>query len=405
MYQTTVGTHHHRSFAVRPDFVELLPQYLIAAGYRTTQINTDLNTSIHPDEWAQYLDNDALLDGTDDKPFFAVYSFHESHASTFKMTPEEVRYQRSNLLQSEELHDPRKAPLPSFVPDTPLARERTALFYDALTQVDYHVSEVMDKLQAHGLHNNTIVFFWSDHGTGFPRGKTHVYEDGLRVPLIVHFPEKYQYFAPGPPGTVVDDLVMTMDMGASVLSMAEVPIPAHFQGQAFLGPQKAEYRCYVPGARDRLDNCNEMIRTVRNGKYRYIRNFLPHRPYASFYPDGGFFNEIPPEGTPEHAFWDTSCLPCQLLTLHSRFHGNLEEAELYSDPLYLPGAWVPHCAITMEEPLPRTLDTIRTTHAKSVLGEYCISRVDVVEFRPVTSLATFELIDRNAEPDAPGNIG
>ena len=309
MHQTTVGTHHHRSLAIRPDFVELLPQYLIEAGYRSTRINTDLNTAIDPDEWAQYLNNDASLDKNDDKPFFAVYSFDESHASTFKMTPEEVRERRSNLLGSDELHDPAKAPLPSFVPNTPLARERTALFYDALTQVDYHVGAVMEELEARGLLENTIVFFWSDHGSGFPRGKTHVYEDGLRVPLIVRFPQKYQHFAPGPAGTVIDDLVMTMDMGASVLSMAELPIPAHFQGQAFLGSQKAESRPYAPGARDRLDNCNEMIRTIRNEKYRYIRNFLPHRPYASFYPDGGFFNEIPPAGTPEHAFWDTSCLP------------------------------------------------------------------------------------------------
>jgi len=100
-----------------------------------------------------------------------------------------------------------------------------------------------------------------------------------------------------------------MDMGPTVLSMAGVPIPDHFQGKAFLGPEKIQPREFVCGARDRLDNCNEMIRTVRDERYRYIRNFLPHRPYGSFYPDGGFFREVPIEGTPEHAFWDTSCLP------------------------------------------------------------------------------------------------
>ena len=309
MHQTTVGTHHHRSFARRPDFVQMLPHYLMAAGYNCSAINTDLNTDIDPDEWAAYQSNDALLERAAEKPFFAVHSFGESHASVFKLTPERAREQRSSLLTDEELHDPDHAPLPIFMPDTPLARERTALFYDGLMQVDRHVGEVREKLVSAGVLDNTIVFFWSDHGTGFPRGKTHVYEDGLRVPLIIRFPEKYQHLAPGPPGMVVDDLVMTMDMGASVLSMMDAQIPQHFQGQAFLGKQKEPQRDYVCGARDRLDNCNEMIRTIRSEKYRYIRNFLPHRPYASFWPDGGFFATPPEKGTPEHDFWDTSCLP------------------------------------------------------------------------------------------------
>ena len=309
MHQTTVGTHHHRSFARRPDFVQMLPHYLLAAGYNCSAINTDLNTDIDPDEWAAYQSNDALLAQADEKPFFAVYSFGESHASVFKLTPEQAREQRSSLLTDEELHDPGNAPLPVFMPDTPLARERTALFYDGLMQVDRHVGEVLEKLVSTGVLDNTIVFFWSDHGTGFPRGKTHVYDDGLQVPLIIRFPDKYQHLAPGPSGTVVDDLVMTMDMGASVLSMMDVQIPNHFQGQAFLGKQKEPHRDYVCGARDRLDNCNEMIRTIRSERYRYIRNFLPHRPYASFWPDGGFFATPPEKGTSEHDFWDTSCLP------------------------------------------------------------------------------------------------
>ena len=311
MHQTTVGTHHHRSFARRPDFVQMLPHYLLAAGYNCSAINTDLNTDIDPDEWAAYQSNDALLAQADEKPFFAVYSFGESHASVFKLTPAQAREQRSSLLTDEELHDPNNAPLPVFMPDTPLARERTALFYDGLMQVDRHVGEVIENLVSAGVLDNTIVFFWSDHGTGFPRGKTHVYEDGLRVPLIIRFPEKYQHLAPGPPGTVVDDLVMTMDMGASVLSTIDVQIPKHFQGRAFLGKQKEPQRDYACGARDRLDNCNEVIRTIRSENYRYIRNFLPHRPYASFWPDGGFFATPPQKGTPEHDFWDTSCLPGQ----------------------------------------------------------------------------------------------
>ena len=160
MHPTTVGTLHHRSFAIRPEFVHLLPHYLMKAGYISTQINTDLNTYIDSDEWSKYLNiEDLWKDRTDDKPFFAICSFSESHASTFKMNPEEVRLQRSNLLQDKELHDPDKAPIPSFVPNIPLARERMALFYDTITQVDYHVGDVLSKLEQHGLADDTIVFF------------------------------------------------------------------------------------------------------------------------------------------------------------------------------------------------------------------------------------------------------
>ena len=120
MHPTTVGTLHHRSFAIRPEFVHLLPHYLMKAGYISTQINTDLNTYIDSDEWSKYLNiEDLWKDRTDDKPFFAICSFSESHASTFKMNPEEVRLQRPNLLQDKELHDPDKAPIPSFVPNIP----------------------------------------------------------------------------------------------------------------------------------------------------------------------------------------------------------------------------------------------------------------------------------------------
>ncbi|MDP7251868.1 MAG: sulfatase-like hydrolase/transferase [Planctomycetota bacterium] len=310
MHPTTLGTHHHRSFAIRPEHVRLLPQYLMDAGYISTHINTDINSYIPQDEWAEYLRPDDLWEKRPkDKPFFAVFSFSESHASAFKMTPDEVRKKRSNLLREEELHDPADAPVPSFIPDVPLFRERMALFYDTVTQVDYRVGEVLTKLEEHGLADDTIVFFWADHGSGYPRAKTHVYDDGLRIPLIVKFPKRYQHLAPHPPGSTVDDLVMHMDMGASLLSLAGLSCPEHFQGRAFLGQQKDEPRDYVCSARDRLDNCNEVIRTVRTPKYRYIRNFLPHRPYASFYPDGGFFSEVPSEGTPERDFWETSCLP------------------------------------------------------------------------------------------------
>lgn len=310
MHPTTLGTHHHRSAIIRPDGVELLPKMLTDAGYACTQPDGDINLYVAKGEFGQYCRADEFWERRpEDKPFFAYFKLGSSHASVFKLTPEAARKQRSGLLADDELHDPRDTPIPSFVPDTPLFRERMALFYDALTNVDRQAGEILAKLDEEGLADDTIVVFWADHGTGYPRGKIHAYDDGLRIPLIVRFPRKYQHLAPAEPGSVVDELVMHMDLCATALRLTGVPVPDHIQSRVLCGPDRDEQREFVCSARDRLDNNPEVIRTIRTKEYRYIRNFLPHQPYASFYPDGGFFSPIPEEGTPEREFWETSALP------------------------------------------------------------------------------------------------
>jgi hypothetical protein len=310
MHPTTLGTHHHRSAVIRPAGVELLPKMLTDAGYACTEPDGDINLYISEEESEQYCSSgDFWEKRPTDKPFFSYYKLSSAHASVFKLTPDEAREQRSTLLKDDELHDPKDAPVPSFVPDTPRFRERMALFYDALTNVDKQVGKILDTLEEHGLSEDTIVVFWADHGTGYPRGKIHAYDDGLKIPLIMRFPEKYQHLAPAEPGTTVDELVMHMDLCATTLQLAGIPVPEHIQSRNLCGPDRDKVRDYVCSARDRLDNNPEMIRTIRTQRYRYIRNFLPHQPYASFYPDGGFFSPVPEEGTPERDFWETSCLP------------------------------------------------------------------------------------------------
>jgi len=310
MHPTTLGTHHHRSAVIRPAGVELLPKILMDAGYASTKPDEDINLYLSQEEYESFYDaGDIWEKRPAGKPFFAYFKLGSPHASVFKLTPEAARKERSHLLRDEELHDQQDAPVPTFVPDTPLFRERMALFYDALTNMDKQVGEILGKLQAHDLTKNTIVVFWADHGSGYPRGKIHAYDDGLHIPLIVKFPEKYRHLAPGAPGTTVDDLVLHMDLAPTALQWAGIPIPDHFQGRTLCGPNKGEVRDFVCSARDRLDNNPEMVRTIRTHQYRYNRNFLPHQPYASFYPDGGFFAAVPEAGTPERDFWETSCLP------------------------------------------------------------------------------------------------
>jgi uncharacterized sulfatase len=125
-----------------------------------------------------------------------------------------------------------------------------------------------------GLDENTVVFFWGVHGRGLPRAKRFVYDSGLRVPLIVRWPGKLDG------GKVTDDLVSLLDLGPTVLSLAGVQVPSYMQGQAFLGEQKRSPRAYAFAHRDRMDEAYDMMRSVRDKRYRYIRNFFPGRPYA-----------------------------------------------------------------------------------------------------------------------------
>ena len=130
--------------------------------------------------------------------------------------------------------------------------------------------------------HHTIVFYYGDHGGVLGRSKRFVYESGLRVPLIIRFPEKYQEFAPGKPGSRTDRLVSFVDFAPTVLSLAGVKIPDYMQGKAFLGPQNQKPNDYVFGVRGRMDETIDMMRSARDKRFRYISNFMPHKIYGQY---------------------------------------------------------------------------------------------------------------------------
>ena len=150
--------------------------------------------------------------------------------------------------------------------------------------MDIQAARLLKELEEDGLAENTIVFFWGDHGRGLPRAKRWLYDSGIRVPLIVRWPGQIQ------PGTVREDLVSLLDLAPTVLSLAGVPVPAHMQGQVFLGQAAAGARQYVFGHRDRMDEAYDRMRAVRDSRYKYIRNFFPGRPYAQHI---GYMEEMP----------------------------------------------------------------------------------------------------------------
>jgi hypothetical protein len=145
---------------------------------------------------------------------------------------------------------------------------------------------VLAQLDEDGLAEDTIVWIWGDHGRGMPRGKRWVYDSGIHAPLLIRVPEKWRGHAGGDraaelrPGQVNDDLVAFVDFGPTVLSLAGVNVPKPIQGRPFLGPQKASPRQHVFAARDRMDERYDVIRAVRDKRFKYIRNFMPHLPYA-----------------------------------------------------------------------------------------------------------------------------
>lgn len=275
MYASSVGTHNHRSDVIPPTYVRCFTEYLRAAGYFcTNNLKTDYNFSVPGTAWDQNGKNAHWRNReSKDQPFFAVFNLLETHESRDMNLNGEYTHLTDELSPAEK-HDPAKLKLPAYYPDTPIVRANWARWYDCVTVMDRRAGELLKELEKDGLAENTIVFFWGDHGRGLPRGKRWAYDSGLRVPLIVRWPGQIEA------GSVREDLVSLMDLGPTLLSLAVIEAPAHMQGRAFLGDLQKPAPPYIFSTRDRMDEVPDMIRSVRDGRYRYIRNFQPEKPYA-----------------------------------------------------------------------------------------------------------------------------
>jgi uncharacterized sulfatase len=283
MYPTSLGTHHHRSNVGNPPaFVKMLPNLMREAGYYTTN-NSKQDYNIGGVRWHETSKKAHWRNRPDkEQPFFSVFNFTECHSSVTKTAEKVIVQRRLNRLKPDDFHDPAKAPIPPYHPDVPEFRKAWSRYYDAVTQVDYRAGELIAQLKEDGKWEDTIVVVWADHGVGMPRGKHNAWEQGTHVPLIVRFPKKYQGLAPAKPGSTIDGLVSLMDLGPSTLAMVGQPTPGWMQGRNLLcktGDREIKYRDYLIGMRDRLDSRYEMVRTVRDQRFRYQRNYYPHLPF------------------------------------------------------------------------------------------------------------------------------
>lgn len=271
MYPASTASEHMRSFVNLPEGVRMYPCYLRDAGYYcTNNAKEDYNVEHTGKVWDDSSNKAHWRNRASNQPFFSIFNFVITHESQIRTRPHTW------------VHDPAKAPLPSYHPDTPEVRKDWAQYYDNITTMDGMAGKVLAQLEEDGLVNDTIVFFYSDHGSGMPRSKRFPYNSGLHVPLLVHLPGKYRHLAPKDykPGGTTGRLVSFVDLAPTLFSLTGIPKPAHCQGHAFLGPNAASEQPYVYGFRGRMDERYDLMRSVRDQRYVYIRNYMPHRIYG-----------------------------------------------------------------------------------------------------------------------------
>ena len=314
VYAQTLGTHQMRSDFAIPESIKAWPSYLRAAGYYTTNnVKTDYNTAsegrLIGEAWDENSKEAHWRNRPDAKqPFFAIFNDMTTHQSR-SMTWSHEKFQREiqSRLAKEHIHDPDKAPVPPYYPDTPVVRRTIARHYDCISVMDQNTGRLLEQLEEDGLSENTIVFFYSDHGSGLPRHKRLLHDSGMHLPLLIRFPGKYAHLAPAQPGETVDDLISFVDFPPTMLRLLGIAIPDHMQGRPFLHPRGQDRmpRRFAYGARDRIDEVFDFSRSVRTKDYLYICNYMPHFGWnqRSVYPDQSeirheFYRLKPGELTP-----------------------------------------------------------------------------------------------------------
>jgi len=282
MYAASIGAHQMRTThrnrhtpevptpyeAVPPAHVKCFPEYLRAAGYYcTNNEKTDYQFNPPITAWDDCSDSAHWRNRTDQaQPFFAVFNPTRTH--------------ESKMWENQEIEitvDPDTVPIPPYLPDTPKVRESLARMYSNIEWCDRFLAERLAELQEDGLAENTIVVHWSDHGP-LPRGKRWPYDSGIHVPLMIRWPGNLE------PGTRSQQMVSTLDLAPTMLSVTDIEIPRHLQGIPFLGSQAGKPRDAIFATRDRHDESYDMVRALRTDRFKYIRNFYPFTPRQTWIP-------------------------------------------------------------------------------------------------------------------------
>jgi len=278
-YGPRIGTQYHRrySMAPMPGGLRMFPAYLRDAGYYTTNNSkTDYNATPGDDVWDESSGKASWRNRDDQsQPFFHMSSHSESHEGR-------LHFSRESFENEKTQHDPAEVQLADQFPDTPLFRYTHARYLDCMSTIDGIVADTVAKLEADGLLEDTFIFYFGDHGGVLPRGKGYIYESGLHVPLVVRVPENFKHLVDRQLGSRVGGHVEFVDFGPTVLQLAGVEIPGQVDGKAFLGEgtsaAEVDARDESFGYADRFDEKYEFIRSIRKGRFQYIRHYQPWLP-------------------------------------------------------------------------------------------------------------------------------
>lgn len=270
MYEASLGPGHNmRANAQPPAFVRGFASYLVDVGYWCTE---QAGTRANPDHNTD-LPNTGYTDTSGDwrkrppgKPFFALLGSNTTHETAM-------------ILPLPGATKPADVTLPAYHPDSAILRNDRAHYMNQITKMDGEVAAVLAKLDEDGLTDDTIFIYSSDHGGVLPRSKRFCYDSGLRAPMIVRFGANWAHLAPTEPGGVYTPPASSIDQSPTILGLAGIEVPGHFHGQAFAGPD-ARPRQYAFSGRNRMDEQLDFVRTVRDDRYRYIRNYMPHLIYG-----------------------------------------------------------------------------------------------------------------------------
>lgn len=267
LYPSSTGAIHMRSMVPLPPDRPLFPEFLRQAGYYcTNRVKQDYNVPAPADLWDESSAAAHWRNRAPGQPFFAVFNSTQSHESQVRRRPHTL------------ITDPQRVRVPAYHPDTPAVRADWAQYYDQVSAADAEAGERLRELEEAGLADDTIVFYYADHGSGLPRSKRWPANSGLHVPLVVYFPEKWRHLAPSDyaAGAVSDRLVSFVDLAPTVLSLAGIAPPAWMQGRALAGPYQVPGPDLLYGQRGRMDERQDLVRSVTDGRYVYLRNFHPH---------------------------------------------------------------------------------------------------------------------------------
>lgn len=285
-YET--GTGHHRSKYRIPEFMKGFPHFMKQAGYYTSNNSkTDYNVAGAPaftkNAWNESSEQAGWWNRKPGQPFFAVFNFNDSHQSRTMTFPYATYVQEvlDKLPAGSKIPDDA-FPMPPIYHDSPEMRKQMARVYNAIQYTDYKIGEVLQRLEKDGLTDSTIIFFYSDHGEGIPRGKTNGIDLGYRVPMVIWFPEMYRHLSPWGKTGVVHELIDFEDMAPTMIALAGGKVPNYMKGRIFLGENRKEAPSFIGLSSDRSDNGIDMIRSITDGRFMYSRNYMPFMPEARY---------------------------------------------------------------------------------------------------------------------------